>query len=132
MCVLDLRSCLHLGKVLELRTYRRGSGLFSTLSYFALHWGTFKDLIMSLYYCTRPDNVSEPDPTFTRYGRLSRNLETACKAARRSSGKVYATDGGHTRLVANYYEEPTPAPRLAGKAYRQARAETVLFGAILG
>lgn len=84
---------------------------------------------MSLYYATRPDNINEPNPVFTRYGRLTKSLDTACRAARRSNGKVYATDAGNVRLVLDCYEAPEAPKKLPRKLYLQKRAEAALFGA---
>lgn len=83
---------------------------------------------MALYYVMRPDNAgdNDPNPVFTRYGRLSPNLTAATNRARKCLGRVYEiTD--QTRLVKDFWVEPKPVPKLPARAYRQVRAATALF-----
>ena len=61
-----------------------------------------------LYAVMRPDNVNEPFPVFTRFGRLTSNLDTAMGKAKACSGKVYEVDAANSRLIRSFYVEPAP------------------------
>jgi hypothetical protein len=82
---------------------------------------------MMLYYVMRPDNVTMPGAVFTRYGVLSKNRARSESRARACSGRLYATDGHNPVLVADFYQEPAPAPVLAGRTYWAARNQAAVF-----
>lgn len=81
-----------------------------------------------MFYVMAPDNVEAPAPVFTRHGRLGHDLSRAQARARKLCGRVYETNGAGNRLVADYWVEPKPVPKLSPREYRMARAETALFG----
>ncbi len=72
---------------------------------------------MALYSVTRPSDES-PYPVFTTYGRLTQSFRTACNRAQKCSGKVYEIDGHNTKLMANYWVAPVPAPTTPTPKYR--------------
>ena len=80
-----------------------------------------------LYFIMRPDNVIEPDAVFTRFGGLTQNLERCKARAERCLGRVYANDGHNVHLVADFYVEPMPAPKLVKRAYWSARNQAACF-----
>lgn len=83
-----------------------------------------------LYYVMRPDNVNHFDPVFTRYGRLSSDLDRTMKRAQRVNGKVYCTNGHGNELVANYWTAPQKptTPRRTFAEHKRVMAEAALFG----
>jgi hypothetical protein len=69
-----------------------------------------------LFYVMRPDNLDEPSPVFTRYGKLTQNRDAAVNRAKRCSGRVYDVSSG--KLLHDFYSEPEPKPKLNPREYR--------------
>ena len=86
---------------------------------------------MSLYCAMIPDDVGSTDPVFTRYGRLSKCLETAKRIASKRCGRVLEVDGNTTKRVADFWVYPEPIAKRTASEYRQARANAALFGVTL-
>lgn len=86
---------------------------------------------MSIYYALIPDSLDVPDPIFTRFGRLSKNLETVKKIAIAQCGRVYETTAHGVVQICDYWVEPKPIEKRSGAEYRQARANAALFGVTL-
>lgn len=78
-----------------------------------------------------PDDVGSTDPVFTRFGRLSKCLETAKRIAQSRCGRVFEVTGGTTTRVADFWVYPEPAVKRTAAEYRQARANAVLFGVMV-
>lgn len=82
---------------------------------------------MALFYVLRPSSLDEPNPVFTRYGNLSKSETGSRSRAQRVQGRLYATNGHESTLVADFYVEPALAPVLQGRAYWAARNQVALF-----
>lgn len=85
-----------------------------------------------MYYVMRPDNVNDPHPVFTRYGRLSHNLHRSLATAAKLKGRVYETNGAGNTLVKDFWEYIPPAGLApSSRVRRMQRAEMALFGRTL-
>lgn len=84
-----------------------------------------------MFYVMRPDNVNDPHPVFSRYGRLSHNLSRCLATAAKLKGRVYETNGAGNTLVKDFWVDPAPAPAVPPKLRRMQRAEMALFGRTL-